>query len=299
MTMRKYDLNLLTVLDALLRHRNVTQAGQELGLTQSATSHALLRLREQFGDKLLIQSGRTMKLTHRAEALIAPVSDLLRNAQHIFDTRKFEPETSIRRFKIGIGDYVALLLLPKLLNFLEQSAPNITLQVTWAGQGMASKLKLRELDLVISPRTTNEEFLHSELFFTDELVIIASKSHPEISDDINLEDFLRLPYAAFRNETADVSFAELQVSHLHSAPRETVLVPSFLLLPYIVASTSYISIIQRRLAEVMAQQVAIKILTPPFEVMPMHVSAFWSHEAHSDPAHTWLRTEISRICATL
>ena len=86
MTLRRYDLNLLTVLDALLRHRNVTRAGKGVGLSQSATSHALTRLRDLFGDQLLEPSGRQMVLSHRAETLVQPLSRALDLLNSLFNT---------------------------------------------------------------------------------------------------------------------------------------------------------------------------------------------------------------------
>lgn len=298
MSLRKYDLNLLTILDALLRHRNVTQAGQELGLTQSATSHALQRLREQFDDKLLVQSGRTMVLTHKAEALIGPVADILRHAERVLDTKTFEPQSAIRRFKVGMGDYIGFLLMPQLLNHLEQEAPNLTLQATWTGKDMASKLKLRELDLAIIAQTPSDDTLHSRPLFVDELVVIVSKKHPKVKNSIDLETFKSLPYASFRNEGAgSISFVDLQLAKSQVLPRETVFVPNFLLLPFVVASTSYIALVHRRLAERMMNLAPIRLLSPPFQTAPVQISAFWSNEANRDPGHRWLREQIAGICS--
>jgi LysR family nod box-dependent transcriptional activator len=301
MTLRKYDLNLLTVLDALLRHRNVTQAGQELGLTQSATSHALLRLREQFGDKLLVPSGRSMVLTHRAEALAGPVAQLLAMAERIVDTRTFEPATATRRFKIGMGDYVAYLILPALLNHLQAAAPQVSLQVTWTGKDMAGKLKSGELDLAILPRDNlKDEFVHGQALFSDELVVIAAKTNKEVGERIDLDTYRRLPHAIFRNEsTGAPSFADLQLARNQVAPRESVLVPEFLLLPAIVSTTNYIALVHRRLAERMTTMAPLKLVPPPFPSGPLHVSAFWSHEANSDAGHRWFREELARLCAEM
>lgn len=298
MTLRKYDLNLLTILDALLRHRNVTQAGQELGLTQSATSHALLRLRQQFDDKLLVPSGRNMMLTHKAESLVGVVADILRQAEGVFDIKKFNPATAIRRFKIGMGDYVGFLLVPQLLNELEKNAPNITIQATWTGRDMASRLKLREVDLAIGAKPPSDETLHSQPLFVDELVVIVSKKHPKVKNSIDLETFKSLPYAGFRHEAAGpISFVDFQLARSRVLPRESVYVPNFLMLPFVVGGTSHVALIQRRLAERMMTFAPIRLLSPPFRVEPLQISAYWSHEANKDAGHRWLRELIHKICS--
>ncbi len=300
MSLRKYDLNLLTILDALLRNRNVTQAGQELGLTQSATSHALLRLREQFDDKLLVPSGRSMILTHRAEALANPVSDLLQMAERIFDADRFEASTAIRRFKVGMGDYVALIVLADLVDHLHVAAPNITMQVTWAGRDIVSKLLLGDLDLAIVPEFDTAEQVHSKRLFNDEFVVIAARDHPDVGDVVDVETFQSQCYATFRDDASgSTGFADLQLAKLQISAPKTLIVPNFLLLPFVVSSTRCISLVHRRMAEKMAELLPIKLIRPAFELAPLHVSAYWSHKAHKNPGHRWFREQLGGVCDRL
>jgi LysR family nod box-dependent transcriptional activator len=296
MSMRKYDLNLLTILDALLRHRNVTRAGQELGITQSTTSHALMRLREQFDDKLLTPLGRSLALTPRAEALAGPVSDLLQRAMLILDLKTFDPRKSARRFKIDMVDYAASLLLTDLLDRVKTTGPNVTIHVTWSGMDIVSKLMVGELDLAIWPEFYQVPVqLHSKLLFEDQYVVIASKEHPNLGDTIDLETFLQLRYATFRHDGA-AAYVDLQLAQRQVFPRESLLVPSFLLLPFVVSRSEHIALIQRRLAEQMRPLLPIKLISPPFEFAPLRVRAFWSHRANSDPGHQWFREELIDLC---
>jgi DNA-binding transcriptional LysR family regulator len=300
MTLRKYDLNLLTILDALLRNRSVTQAGHELGLTQSATSHALLRLREQFDDKLLVPSGRSMMLTHRAEALAGPITELLQMAGRILDADTFDAGTAIRRFKVGMGDYVAFVLLADIVDHLHATAPNITMQVTWAGRDIASKLLLGDLDLAIVPEFNTSEHIHSKRLFTDEFVVIAARDHPAVGDTIDVETFQSQYYATFRNDASgSTSFVDLQLVKQQIFAPKSLLVPNFLLLPFVVSSTQCISLVHRRMAEKMAELLPIKLIRPSFELAPLHVSACWSHKAHSNSGHRWFRDQLGDICDRL
>jgi LysR family transcriptional regulator, nod-box dependent transcriptional activator len=300
MTLRKYDLNLLTILDALLRHRSVTQAGQELGLTQSATSHALLRLREQFDDRLLVSSGRSMALTPRAEAMLGPVTELLQMAERIVAIDKFEAGKAIRRFRVGMGDYVALILLSGLINHLQSEAPNITLQVTWAGRDIASKLLVGDLDLAIVPEFNTSERIHSKRLFTDEFVIIAARNHPSMGETISKETFQNQSYATFRDDASGSrSFVDLQLAKHHISTKQVLIVPNFLLLPFVVATTHCLAVVHRRMAERMAESLPIKLITPSFEIEPLKVCAYWSHRAHSDPGHQWFRDQLTSICEQL
>lgn len=300
MTLRKYDLNLLTILDALLRNRSVTQAGVELGLTQSATSHALLRLREQFDDKLLVPSGRSMVLSHRAEALAGPVSELLQMAERILDADTFDAGTAIRRFKVGMGDYVAFVMLSDIVERIQVDAPNVTLQATWAGRDIASKLLLGDLDLAIVPEFAASEPIHSKRLFSDEFVVIAAKRRRDIGDSIDSEAFQQQRYASFRNDASgSTSFADLQLAKNQISPKNTLFVPNFLLLPFVVASTECVALVHRRTAERMSALLPIKLIRPLFELEPLRVNAYWSHKAQNNPGHRWFREQLYEVCQKL
>jgi LysR family nod box-dependent transcriptional activator len=301
MTLRRYDLNLLTVLDALLRHRNVTRAGKEVGLSQSATSHALTRLREQFGDPLLQSSGREMLLTHRAEAISGPLGEALDILDLIFESKSFEPATSIRQFKIGTADYVAVLVVPSLLQRIEQGAPRITTQVTWAEKDIARKLRANQLDLALVPHgTITDEDLHSHTLFTDDLVVVASADHPDIGAELDAATYARLPHAKFRREQGGgVSYADLQLLHSGLDVKASVIVSSFLQLPFVISGTRSVALLHRRLAEKFKTVAGIRILEPPFPTTKLMVQAYWSHAANSDPGHRWYRETLFETCANL
>lgn len=298
MTLRRYDLNLLTVLDSLLRHRNVTRAGKEVGLSQSATSHALTRLRDLFGDQLLEPSGRQMVLSHRAETLVQPLGRALDLLNSLFNTGAFEPATSIRQFNVGTSDYVAILVLPTFAQKLEASAPGIVTHFTWAEKDIAKKLRSGQLDLALVPHgTLADEDLHSHPLFTDDLVVIASADNKEVGKSLNVETYERMPHARFRREqSGGQSYADLQLQHSGLAVQASILVSNFLLLPFAISGTKCLALLHKRLAERFRKAAGIKILEPPFPTTKLHVHAYWSHAAHADPAHKWFRTQLFEVC---
>jgi DNA-binding transcriptional LysR family regulator len=300
MSMRRYDLNLLPILDSLLRQRNLTRAGKELGLSQSAMSHALVRLRTQFKDRLLIPSGREMLLSHRAEAMAPALSEILGLCEHLLDTRSFDPATASRRFKIGTADYVALLFLPLFLARLKET-PGITLQVTWDRQEKPAKLRSNQLDLAIVPRGTFEDTdLHSETLLVDDLVVVTCLHNPEVGGTLDRETFLRLPHARMRLENTVVqNFSDIQLANNQIEPRDVVLVSNFLLLPFILRGTNLISLISRRVAEKLRESAEIKMFEPPFPTAKLYLDAYWSHRVHSDPGHQWLRSVLREVCAAI
>lgn len=301
MALRRHDLNLLPILDALLRHRNVTRAGKELGLSQSAMSHALMRLRAQFDDQLLTPSGRGLMTTHRAEAISVELRQIIRLLEHLLDDAGFEPAESNRRFKVGTADHVALVFLPSFTARLAKLAPGVSIQVTWDTDEKTAKLRSNHLDLALVPRGTySDPDLHSTTILVDDMVIIASENHSVIGDAIDLEAFRKLGFARMRMENLNLkTFVDLQLEYNQLQPTDSVLVTNFLLLPFVVSQTDYVSLVSRRLAEQLRKAAPIKILQAPFPTNRLYLDAYWSHRAHNDPAHRWFREQLIEECAGL
>ncbi len=291
MSLRRFDLNLLTVLDALLRHRNVTRAGHEVGLSQSAASHALVRLRHMFDDQLLVKNGRRLILTHRAESILEPLNGVFEALKELLDENRFVPATSTRRFKIGTSDYVAMLQMPSLVKQLNDAAPDITLQMTWAESEIPRKLLSNQLDLAIVPQgTIEDQGLSSKALFDDKLVVLACADHPEIGETIDLDTFLRQPLVMFRRDYEGArSHAELTMLMENISPRTRVIVPEYLMIPFAVVGTRSVALVHRGLAERLRSMAPLKILEPPFPVSRLTVSAYWRKGANADPGHRWFR----------
>ncbi len=290
MSLRRYNLNLLPVLDALLRHRSVTRAGQELGMSQSAASHALTRLRAHFKDELLVPAGGEMLLTHRAEVIAGALPDLLEIASRLLERDSFHPKHSVRTFKLGTADYVGLLLLPEITAKLPGVAPDIQMQLTWDRNDMPKKLRSGQLDFALMPRgTLDETDLHSETLFADELVVIVGAANPRVGDKLDLETFCALRHVSFRREnTTHKGFAEIQLAQARVSIHNILLVSDFLLMPFVVASTESAALVSRKMAERFAAH-GIRIFPPPFPTDKLYIEAYWSHAQDSDQGHRWFR----------
>jgi DNA-binding transcriptional LysR family regulator len=302
MNLRNLDLNLLPVLDALLRRRNVTRAGEEIGLSQSAASHALLRLRHLFGDELLVASGRTLAATPLARQLAGPLRGALDLLTELLDCSHFDPATSAKRFRISTADYVAALILPPLLRHLEKAAPNNSVEVTWGRQVIAADLRSHQLDLVIMPQgSVHGADILSERLFTDELVVIASIDHPDIGKTLDFATYQRLPHAVFRKDGDESakSFADLQVIRHAINQRESVVVPDFLVLPLVISETRCIALTHRSLAERMRRAAPLRVFKPPFPTEQVEIRCYWSATVDRDPAHAWFRAILKEVCVAL
>jgi DNA-binding transcriptional LysR family regulator len=124
-----FDLNLMKAFDALYAERHVTRAGSRIGLSQSAMSGALTRLRELLGDELFVRTPSGMQPTPRAHDLAGPVSDALRLLRSALQADSFDPATADNTVTLAMTDYAAFVLLPPLMARLSVDAPHINVRV--------------------------------------------------------------------------------------------------------------------------------------------------------------------------
>ena len=146
--LRRIDLNLLVILDALLSEQHVTRAAERLHLSQPAVSHALARLRDLLGDPLLVRQGGALVPTARALELAAPLAEALAQVQALLAPNRFDPASAKRRFRVAMSDYSAAIFLPGLVRTLRREAPGIDLQIVQASrEGMVDGVLNGDLDL--------------------------------------------------------------------------------------------------------------------------------------------------------
>jgi DNA-binding transcriptional LysR family regulator len=286
------DLNLLLVLDALFVEKNVTRAGERIHLSQSATSGALSRLREYFKDDLLVPVGRRMVLTPLAEELARPVHELLQQAEVVIRRRPvFSPESSERRFRIVMSDYVAIVLMTRALPEIQRQAPGITLQILPLRTGA---LEQGDPDLVILPAQILAKDYPSEVLFHDEFVCIACAKNKLIKKALTVRDYLSLSHVVVRfGEQQEVASLEEEfLGNLGQKRRIEVVTTGFTLLPQLILGTTRIATIQRRLAEFYARQMQLKIVRLPKPLPRIEETMQWHAFRNADPGLLWLRRTL-------
>ena len=286
------DLNLLVVLDALFSEKSVTRTGERIHLSQSATSGALSRLREYFKDDLLVPVGRNMVLTPLAEELARPLRDLLQQAEVVIRRKPaFLPESSERRFRIVMSDYVAIVIMARALPEIQRQAPGITLQILPLRTGA---LDHGDVDLVILPEQILAKDHPWELLFEDEFVCIACAKNKLIKKSLSVRDYLRLSHVVVRfGEQQEVpSLEETYMGRLAQDRRIEVVATGFTLLPQLILGTTRIATIQRRLAEFYASQMPLKIVKLPKQLPKLQEVMQWHAFRNSDPGLVWLRKTL-------
>lgn len=296
------DLNLLVVLDALLRERHVTRAATALGMSQSAASHALARLRDQLGDPLLVRDRRGLVPTPRAETLAGPLAAALAGLrQALAQPMPFEPATSCLRFTVATADYGQFVVLPRILERLGREAPGVDLTVRdYGGQSFADLIASGECDLAIGPRDARAKApkpaspagVHERRLFRERFVCMARRGHPAIGKALDLATFVALPHAFIAPRGTPGGIVDDVLAERGLTRRVALMVQHFLVAPWAIASSDLVITLSERLARAFVEVLPLTIYEPPIALPRFSMQLMWHERTHRDAAHKWLRALI-------
>lgn len=298
MDLHLFDLNLLVALDALLRERNVTQAGVHLNLSQSAMSGMLARLRSYFQDELLIPVGRRMVLTPLAETLVDPLRDVLTQIRGTLGTKqRFDLATTTRHMSIAASDYMIEVLLADVLRRARALAPFITFEFLPIGARASEALEIGELDFLIAPMHLSSEH-PTEVLFEDTWTCIAWTENRSIRESLPLDDYLALGHVVVQIGDK-IMHDEHTLRRFKYRRRVEVSVPSFSLASHLVVGTDRIATVKTRLALKYQRVLPIRLVPLPFDIPPTVETLQWHsvHEHH--PSHRWFRCLLKEAIAAL
>lgn len=302
MRYQRIDLNLLIALDVLLAERNVTRAAERMHMTQSAMSGVLARLREYFGDQLLVPLGRSMQLTPRAESLIQPVRDILVKVDSTLGVRPdFDPATDKRHFVVIASDYVSNVLLAEVLRRVAQVAPAISFDIRPTREGMTQDLDQGKVDFLVTPaHLVMADHPHMALF-DDTYHVIACVQHPELRDGLSLEQYQSLGHVVYQNEqgTNNPWFEQWYANQHGKTRRVEVLTHGFTLMPRFIVGTRRIATVQTRLAMQFEQSMPVRLHEPPMPTPRLTEVLQWHRYRDDDPAVRWVREQVLEVAKAM
>jgi DNA-binding transcriptional LysR family regulator len=299
------DLNLLIALDALLTERNVTRAAARIGITQSAMSHSLKRLREMIGDPLLVRSKGEMVPTTRAEALALPMRRAFREIESALAApTPFDPKTATNRLTIATSDYAELIMLPRLVERLTREAPSIDVRVRPVELDMSNDdLRNGTVDLAIIPTfpPIAEAGIFSRRLFDDELVCVMRKRHPLAKKKLTLARYVAASHALIAPRATEGGLIDDALARIKRKRRVAVMVPHFLIAPHLVATSDLLLTMAARVARVLEKPLNLVLKPVPFEVHTtpsFTMACVWHERMQNDPAHRWFRELLFDIAKT-
>jgi LysR family transcriptional activator for leuABCD operon len=299
----RLDLNLLAIFDAVMSEGSLTKAGQRLGMTQSAVSHALARLREVTGDPLFERTGRGVRATPAAQAMYEKV----RNALDVLRASVrspcgiFSPESDDRTFVLDLPVGIDTVIAPALARRLSAGC-RLRFRISGGrAGGLLSELRLGESWLALDYEIPDALGFRAERIIDDPFVLIARKGHPAFGKDaVTLEQFQMLPQVAltWSQERGPSPLTE-RLGALGIVRKVAFSVPSYSTVPALVEATDLVAALPRRLARQYQTHYGIELHSLPDVVPPMPVYMVWHESFDGDEGHTWLRHLLREVCEGL
>ncbi|PNB49780.1 LysR family transcriptional regulator [Pseudomonas sp. GW456-12-10-14-LB2] len=292
--LRRIDLNLLVILDALLSEQHVTRAAERLHLSQPAVSHALARLRDLLGDPLLVRAGSGLVPTARALELAAPLAEILAQVQSLLAPNTFDPASARRTFRLAMSDYGAAIILPGLIRTLRAEAPGIDLQISHASrEGMVEGLLNGDIDLAagVLPELPGE--LRSMPLFKERYVCLLDRHSLPADGQLDLPTYLSRPHVLLEMRGSGTPEIERTLTALRERRRVAISLPHWSVAPQFISGTDLIlTVASRALNEVDDQ--SLIVVPPPFEIAPFTFVSAWHKRRGGDQALNWLNRRIEQ-----
>jgi LysR family transcriptional activator for leuABCD operon len=296
--LRSLDLNLLTVFEAVYNTQNITEAAKRLGLTQSAASHALRRLREALRDDLFVRGGDGLKPTEAALSLYPAVRSALDGIRTaVAGKATFDPTNARDSFHIAIPYVIGPFIALRLEECLKAEAPSVELHfdTRTIPLNLLSELEEGRTDVAVDWWTATEARFVNQHIFDDQLMIVVGRDHPRIRDAPSLAALERENFVGLHRRPAqwDRALAIKQVLALRHW-KIALNVSEFIEVPLIVAATDFVSVMPQSMASILEKTGLVRLLPFPAPLPPLAIKMTWHAGRRRDPGHMWLRRIVRR-----
>ncbi len=293
----RFDLNLIKVFLAIWEAGSLTLAAERLGLTQPAVSHALKRLRDEFGDPLFVRTGKSMEPTQTAIGLRAAFEQAVRLVGGTMrQARSFEPATSTREFRIAMTDTGEFVILPRLLAALQAAAPGVGVRsVRVAPDDLAAALRTGQVDVAIGyqPALARSGCTGRRLT-VDRIVCLFRAGHPLAARPWTVEAFSRLTFLDVAPDATGYRMARQAVADRGVPYRVAAQLNHFTVLPEIIRRTDHAALFPVSVLVEVNRHGEFDHRELPFDVPPFEVN-FWLHDSFAnDPGLDWLFSLLTR-----
>ncbi|MEX0407735.1 LysR family transcriptional regulator [Aquibium sp. LZ166] len=306
--MAAFDLNLLRVLDALLREGSTVKAGARVGLSQPAVSAALNRLRHALGDDLFLRRGQGLEPTDYAKSLAIPLRRVLDELEALLGgPAEFVPAESNASFKLSGSDFFAEMLMPALAERISTRAPGMRVQlVDLVPNDYVETLEKYEVDIALIPRTEFPDRVDHRPVFWSTFSVIARSGHPRLAragiapgDVVPVDLFCDLGHVLFSPEGKLKAMGDAALARVGRERRVVMTLPVFSGVYRAVGGSDLIALIPTQLATHVAKRACLDVYKPPMPIDPALITMVWHRRSSATPAHRWLRELIAEILAPL
>ena len=303
MRFKGLDLNLLLSLDVLFQELSVTRSAARLNTTQSNMSGILARLREHFGDELLVPYGKLLRMTPLAEKLQGPLHEaILRIESIVAADGGFDPAKSSRRFKVEFPDHLIPVLLPLITDRIAKLAPNLTIEFSLPRGDPAPLLYRGELDLVVTPASYRAPDYPFKPLLKDELVVVGWKDNPVLAaPKIDVKALASLPMILVRFDPSRISgsLTKDQLSLFVGSHHRLLIAPTYSSVPFLLVGANSFAFLHRNLAESFATMLPLAIRGLPFKSPEHEDVAMYHPNRANDVGLMWLADQFVQAATSL
>lgn len=294
--MAKLDLDWLGVFVEIYKTRSVSRAADRLGLAQANASMALNKLRRHFDDRLFIRTSQGMEPTSRAQQVYPELQAAL---LHLDKARGapdlFEPLSSARRFRICMTDISEIVLLPRLINHLQQAAPQVSVEAEKISAQTPRRLESGDVDLAVGFMPDLEAGFYQQALFAQDFVCLAAADHPRVRAKLSLAAFKAEGHIVVTTSGTGHAIVDQVMARQGVVRRVVLRVPSFLGVARIVAQTDLLVIVPRLLGQTLAMQEPVQLLRPPLPLPAYKVKQHWHERFNADAGNVWLRQTLATL----
>ncbi len=289
------DLNLLPALAALLNERSVSRAAAAVGLSQSAMSRALARLRRILDDELLVRGRDGYRLTPAAEQLLTQVSDVVPRLHEMFLNREYNPAAATREFRLAGSDYALATFGPEVFTAVRAAAPHASVRFLPWHSRIVQELGDARIDLLFHGMRLGPP-ISSQLLFTDEMVCLVDRAHPlsRRRKSLSMDQYLGCDHLAIDIiDGAQPSIDGVLSAH-GKARRISLTVPYHAPAPAAVVGTELVlSIPSRALPDLSAAHSSqLRVLRAPADIRALPYYVSWPSRQDYNKGHKWLRERV-------
>lgn len=290
MRFKRLDLNLLVALDHMLNLRSISRAAEQMNMSQSAMSNALTRLRTYFEDPLLVQVGRRMELTPKAEAMRHNVRDILVRVDAAIATDlSFDPAQSGRQFRILLSDYTMNVLMPHVIELAHAASPTIRFQLLPQQVQPYLEIEKGEADLLIAPSILVSRDHPSATLFEDDFCCLVWKGSRYAGREISVDDYIDAGHVRMLPITGGRSFEDQFLDQKGIKRRVEVITYNFAALPHLIVGTDRIATVHGLIASQAEAHLPVERHPLPFPWIPLEERLQWHEHRSRDPGIMWLR----------
>lgn len=298
--MNTFDLNLLKVFVAIWDLRSISGAGDRLGLTQPAISHALKRLRDHFSDPLFLRVGHRMQPTDVAQKLYEPLNRALRIVTAtVLNKDEFQPATSDRSFTIAMSDISEFYYLPQLLGYLEAEAPTVRIRsVQLDSQTVGAALRTGQVDLALGylPTLTEPDFI-SQFVLADWFVCLVAASHPLAETALTEETFSMLTFIEVAVHATGYKMVETLLMQRGVRREVAVRLEHYSNVPQMIRNSRHAAIFPHSASYKVNAAGEFRLLKLPFGLPKIEVKAHTHASFRHDAGIRWMQNAIARCGA--